>query len=164
MVCFPRLFAAAAVTVLVAAGCGTASHTRTTTRPAGKFPVVVVHPSVRASGIPTAALPRMRGNRAVLLAPSSVAFMTSGSITCAWWPARLTVLDPSAIRIDMRVNGRVSRCGSGAVGFPIAVKLPLAVDVHQPVKVRLAYKVRLPGGGGVSRRSYTSVAPAISPP
>jgi hypothetical protein len=87
--------------------------------------------------------------------------MTSGSVSCAWWPARLTVLRPSAIRIDMRVNGRVADCGSGAVGFPIAVRLPRTVDVHQPVTVRLAYKVQLPDGGGTRRRDYTSVAPAI---
>jgi hypothetical protein len=73
----------------------------------------------------------------------------------------LTVLRPSAIRIDMRVNGDVSACGSGAVGFPIAVKIPRAVDVRQPVTVRLAYKVQLPGGGGTNRWNHTAVAPAI---
>ena len=66
---------------------------------------------------------RLRGHGAVLLSPSRVAFMTTGSVNCAWWPKRLTVLGPSAIRIDMRVNGRVSTCGSGAVSFPIAVKI-----------------------------------------
>jgi hypothetical protein len=88
--------------------------------------------------------------------------MTSGSVTCAWWPARLTALSSSAIQIDMRVNGRVSTCGSGAVTFPIAVKVdPRTVDIHRPVTVRLAYQVRLPGGGGTKRWSYTSVAPAV---
>ncbi len=160
----PRLYASAAVTVLVASGCGAASHPGTTTAPAPKHLVVVSHPAVQTSGIPRAALPRMRGYRAVLLAPSSVAFMTTGTVSCAWWPARLTALGPSAIRIDMRVNGLVSACGSGGVGFPIAVKLPRAVDVHHPVTVRLAYKVHLPGGGGTKRWSHTSVAPALSRP
>jgi hypothetical protein len=139
------------LTVVLAVGCG-----------AGKFPIVIAHPSVRSNGIPSAVLPRLRGNRAVLISPSSVAFMTSGSVSCAWWPAQLTVLGPSAIQIDMRVNGRVSACGSGAVGFPIAVKIdPRTVDVHRPVSVRLAYQVHLPGGGGTKQWSYTSVAPAV---
>jgi len=99
----------------------------------------------------------------VLLAPSSVAFMTTGSVSCAWWPARLTVLGPNAIRIDMRVNGRVSACGSGAVGFPIAVTIdPRTVDSHGPVTVRLAYKVHLPGSGGTRQWNYTSAAPPVS--
>ena len=162
MVRLSRLFAAGALTALVAAGCGATSHPRSTTKPAGKHPVVVSHPTVQVSGIPRGVVPRLRGGRAALLAPSSVAFMTTGTVSCAWWPARLTVLGPSAIRIDMRVNGRVSACGSGGAAFPIAVKLPRPVDVHQPVTVRLAYKVRLPGGGGVKRWNHTSVAPAVS--
>ena len=96
----------------------------------------------------------------MLLSPSRVVFMTTGSVSCAWWPKRLTVLGPSAIRIDMRVNGRVSACGAGAVGFPIAVKIdPRIVDIHRPLTVRLAYKVRR--GGSTTQWNHTSVAPAI---
>lgn len=88
--------------------------------------------------------------------------MTSGSSTCAWWPRRLTVLGPSSIRIDMRVNGVVSACTGGAVSFPIAVKIdPRVVDVRRPVTVRLSYEVRLPRGGGVERWNDTSVVPAL---
>jgi hypothetical protein len=163
MVRFPRLFAAGALTVLVVAGCGATLHRGSVRKPSGKFPIVVSHPNVQSSGVPSAVRVRLRGNRAVLLSPSRVAFMTTGSVSCAWWPARLTVLRPSAIRIDMRVNGRVSMCGSGAVVFPIAVKIdPRVVDVRRPVTVRLAYKVRLPGNGGTRRWNHTSVAPALS--
>jgi hypothetical protein len=63
----------------------------------------------------------------------------------------------------MRVNGRVSTCGSGAAVFPIAVKIdPHAVDASRPVTVQLAYKVHLPGGGVTRQWNHTSVAPAIS--
>jgi hypothetical protein len=158
-----RLFAVGALTALVAAGCGGTSKQTTTTKPSGKFPSVVVsHPNVQSTGFPNDLRPRLRGNGAVFLSPSRVAFMTTGSISCVWWPTRLMVLRPSAIRIDMRVNGRVSACGSGAVGFPIAVKIPRVVDVRQPVTVRLAYKVRLPGARGARRWNHTFVAPALS--
>jgi len=162
MVRLSRVCAAGALTVVVASGCGAASKTGSTGAPPVKHLVVVAHPSFQMNGIPRAALSGLRRSRAVLFSPSSVAFMTTGTESCAWLPARLTVLDPSTIRIDMRVNGRVSTCGSGGVGFPIAVKLPGTVDVHKPVAVRLAYKVRLPGSGGVKQWSRNSVAPAIS--
>ena len=157
-----RLLAFGVLTVLLAAGCGSASHPGTTTDPAVKPLVVVPHPAVQTRGIPSRVVPLLRGGRAALIAPSSVAFLTSATVSCAWWPKRLAVLDASAIRIDMRVNGRVSTCGSGATAFPIAVKLPRAVDVSKPVAVRLAYRVRLPGTGGVKQWSHRSVAPALS--
>jgi len=164
MVRVPLLFAVGAVTVLVAAGCGGASHDTGATTRTGTFPIVVAHPKVQSTGIPPNIAARVRGSRAVLLPPSSVAFQTSATVNCAWWPARLTVLGPSSVRVDMRVNGVVSKCGSGAVGFPIAVKIPGVVDVHEPVTVRLAYKVHLPGGGGTKQWSHASVAPPLSSP
>ena len=72
----------------------------------------------RAAGFPSDLRPRLQQNGAVLLSPSHVAFMTTGSISCVWWPTRLTVLGPSAIRIDMRVNGRVSALWQRRRRFP----------------------------------------------
>jgi hypothetical protein len=158
----PSLFVVGVVTVVVAAGCAGSSHHRTVEGSSGKFPIVVAHPDVQTTGFSSAVGRRVSGDRAVLLSPSQVAFMTSGSISCVWLPTRLTVLGPSAIRIDMRVNGRVSSCGSGAVGFPVAVKIPRAVDSTRPVTVRRAYTVRLPGVASPRRWSRTSVAPAFS--
>jgi hypothetical protein len=153
---FPRLFVTGALTVLAATGCGAASHQRSATGPAPK-PIVVAHPDVRSIQLSRAKLRRLERKGAVLLSPSKVAFMTSGGVSCAWWPKRLTVLGPSAIRIDMRVNGDTSRCGSGAVGFPIAVTIdPRIVDAHRRLTVRLAYKV------GDREWSRAAVAPAIS--
>ena len=141
------------MTVAVAAGCGSASHHGS----AGKFPVVVAHPKVQTTG-----LPNIQGNGAMLLASSQLAFTTTGSESCVWWPVRVTTLGPSSIRIDMRVNGRIPKCSSGAVLFPIAVKIdPRIVDVHQPLTVLLAYKVRLPGAG-TRQWQTTAVAPALS--
>ncbi len=157
-----RLAALGALTAVVIAGCGAGSHQTTVTKPSGNFPIVVAHPSVQTSGLPSDLRPRLGIHRAALLSRSQIAFLTSGTVSCVWLPARLTVLGPSAIRIDMRVNGSVSSCGSGAVGFPIAVKIPRAVDVTAPVTVRLAYKVRLPGGG-TNRWNHMSVAPALHP-
>ena len=154
MVLVLRLVVVGALTVFVATGCGDAARPSSAANPAGKFPIVVAHPSVDGSiDIPSA---DVRGNRAMLLSPSQVAFMTTGSVSCAWWPTRLTVLGPSAIRIDMRVNGAVSTCGAGGVGFPVAVKIPRSVDVRRPVTVRLAYRV------GDRRWNNTAVAPALS--
>jgi hypothetical protein len=151
--------------VLVAAGCAGASPHRAVTESSGKFPIVVAHPRVQSIRLSRADLRRLRGHGAILLSPSQVAFMTTGSVTCAWWPKRLTVLGASSIRIDMRVNGRVSACGSGAVGFPIGVEIdPRTVDVRRPITVQLAYKVQLPDGSGTSKWRHTSVAPAISRP
>jgi hypothetical protein len=159
MVRFLRISVVGALTVFVVAGCGAASHHRSATQP-GNFPVVVTHPKVQSSGIPSADVRGLQADEAVLLSPSKVAFLTSGSIRCVWWPARLTVLGPSEIRVDMRVNGSVTDCGSGAVGFPIAVKIdPRVVDVSRPVTLRLAHKVRL--GGRTRRWTTTAVAPAI---
>jgi hypothetical protein len=153
----PRLVVVGALTILVATGCGATTHLRTVTKPAGKFPIVVARPVVRSIEIPSVELEKLRRKGALLLSPSSVVFTTSGTVSCAWWPARLTVLGSSSIRIDMRVNGSVSRCGSGAVGFPIAVNVdPRMVDIHRPLAVRIAYKV------GTRRWSHTSVAPALS--
>jgi hypothetical protein len=147
---------AGVLTVVVVTGCGASHHSRAK-GPAGKAPIVIAHPVVRSTGIPSAEFAKLKGNRAMLLPPSWVAFMTTGSVTCAWWPARLTIFGRSEIRIDMRVNGRVSTCGAGAVGFPIAVNVdPRMVDIHRPLTVRLAYKV------GTRRWSHTAVAPAIS--
>lgn len=153
---FP-LIVAGALTLVVASGCGAASHRATVVKPAGKFPIVVAHPKVQFTGDPR----ELRGHGAVLRPSSQVVFGTSGTVSCAWLPARLTVLGPSAVRIDMRVNGRVSTCGSGSAGFPIAVTIPRMIDIHRPLSVRLAYKVRLPGGGGTQRWKRTVVAPAL---
>ncbi len=143
-----------------AAGCGgAATHPRGA---GGTFPIVVPHPRVVSHGLPSAA-GQLKGNRIALLSASSVGFMTSATVSCAWWPRRLTVLSPSSIRIDMRVNGDVSSCGSGATAFPIAVTIdPRVVDVRHPVTVRLAYKVELPSGGGTRRWSKTATVPAFS--
>ena len=157
MVRFPGLVVAGALTLVVTSSCGGASHERSAVRPSGNFPIVVAHPSAQSITIPRTELRRLERDGALLLPPSRVAFITTGSVSCAWWPARLAVLGRSSIRIDMRVNGQVSRCGAGAVGFPIAVKIdPQVVDVHRPMAVRLAYKV--------GRRQWhrAVVAPAIS--
>jgi hypothetical protein len=139
------LFVAAASTASIATGCGAGEPLR-----------VVAHPKVRPVQLSRTQLRELQGSGALRLAPSQVAFMTTGSVTCAWWPARLTVLNPTAIQIDMRVNGAVSRCGAGGVGFPIAVKIdPRIVDVHRPLSVLLAYKV------GDRQWNKTGVAPAI---
>lgn len=158
MVRLPRLLLAGALTVLVATGCGSATHQRTATGPAPK-PIVIADHDVQSIQLPRATLRQLQGDRALLLSPSKLAFMTTGGTSCVWWPKRLTVLGPSVIRIDMRVNGDTSRCGSGAVGFPIAVKIPVGprmIDIHHPLTVRLAYEV------GTNRWSRTAVAPAIS--
>jgi hypothetical protein len=151
-----KILIAGALTVVLATGCGSASHPRS----AGKFPIVVAHPTVQTSGLPNV---KLSGDEAMLLAPAQVVFITTGSISCVWWPARLTVLGPSTIRIDMRVNGRVATCPAGAAAFPIAVKIdPKIVDVHHPLTVRLAYKVRLPGSGRTRQWQRIAVAPALS--
>src|SRR5690349_6539417 len=93
------LLIAAALTGSVATGCG-----------AEKPLSVVAHPVVRSSGLPKAPLHGLRADNAVLLSPSQVAFLTSGTGSCVWWPKRLTVVNLSEIRIDMRVNGRVTSC------------------------------------------------------
>ena len=158
MVRFLRISVVGALTVFVVAGCGAASHGSVGTH-AGKFPVVVTHPTVQTSGLPKGNVRGLQVDEAVLLSPSKVAFMTSGGISCVWLPKRLTVLGPSEIRLDMRVNGSVTNCGSGAVGFPIAVKIPRIVDVTQPLTLRLAHKVRL--DSGTNEWTRTAVAPAI---
>ena len=135
--------------VLLATGCGSAST-------AGNFPVVVAHPNVQTTGVPS-----VTGDAALLLASSRVVFTTTGSSSCVWLPTRLTVLDSSSIQIDMRVDGIVARCTGGAVPFPISVKIPRIVDIHRPLTVRLAYKVRLPDGT-TNRSERTVVAPALS--
>ena len=62
----------------------------------------------------------------------------------------------------MRVNGRVTTCTGGAVPFPIAVKIdPQIVDVHRPLTVRLAFRVRLPSGH-INEWERTAVAPALN--
>jgi len=158
----PNLALVGASLALIAAGCGRASHHSGSGGPHGKFPVVITHLVVATSGIPSADLNRLRQNGAVLLSGPRVAFMDSGTASCAWWPKRVKVLGPTTIQIDMRINGLVSACGTGGVGFPITVKIdPRLVDVHRPVTVRVAYKVRLPGAGGVRHWTYRSVAPAL---
>ena len=143
-----------------ATGCAAASHPRSASGPAGKFPIVVAHPNVQTTGLSKV---KLSGDEAMLLAPARVAFITTATSSCAWWPVRLTVLGASSIRIDMRVNGRVAACSSGAAAFPIAVKFdPAIVDVRSPLTVLLAYKVRLPDGGGTRQWHRTAVAPALS--
>ncbi len=156
--CIVVAFAVVATTGCGATGRTTSPH-RSVHKPAGKFPVVVKHLSVQSTGLTNV---EFRHSGALLLSPTRVAFMTSGSTSCAWWPTRLTVLGPNAIRIDMRINGVVATCTSGAVGFPIAVKIdPRIVDVHHPLTVRLAYKVNLGGASGSRQWTRTAVAPAI---
>ena len=133
---------------MLATGCGAAST-------AGNFPIVVAHPNVQTTGVPSVA-----GDAALLLASSRVVFNTTGSSSCVWLPTRLTVLDSSSIRIDMRVDGLVARCTGGAVPFPISVKIPRIVDIHRPLTVRLAYKVRLPDGT-TNQSEHVLVAPAL---
>jgi len=60
----------------------------------------------------------------------------------------------------MRVNGRVTSCSGGGVAFPIAVKLPRIVDVHDGLTVELAYKVHIPGAG-TRQWDRTAVAAAL---
>jgi hypothetical protein len=147
MVRCTRLVVAGALTAFVAAGCG-----------AGKPLSVVAHPTVRSIQLPRARLHQLLGHGALRLSPSQLAFMTTGSVSCAWWPKRLTVVDRSTIQIDMRVNGSVSRCGAGATGFPIAVKInPRIIDAHRSLSVRLDYEV------GANRWSRTVVAPPLGP-
>ena len=97
MVRFPRLSVAVALTVSVVAGCGAAAHHAFPHRPPGSSRSSSHIPRFRAPGLRR---PGSAGckRRAVLLSPSQVAFLTSGGTSCAWWPARLTVLGPSAIR------------------------------------------------------------------
>jgi hypothetical protein len=141
-----------------ASGCGAATRP-SGHGPSGKFPVVVKHASVQMSGLTNVQLGH---EGAAFLSPTRVAFMSSGTVSCAWLPTRITVLGPTAIRIDMRVNGDVASCGSGGVGFPIAVKIdPKLVDVHHALTVRLAYKVNLGAAGGLRQWTRTAVAPAI---
>jgi hypothetical protein len=141
---------AGALVILLAAGCGAAAQH-------GNFPVVVAHPTVQSSGLPNV---KLSADKAVLLAPARVEFLTTGSSSCVWWPARLTIVGPSSIRIDMRINGHVATCPAGASAFPIAVKIPRIVDVHSPLTVQLAYKVSLPGTG-TKQWNTTAVAPAL---
>src|SRR5262245_41070094 len=97
-----RLLVAGVFTAFVVAGFGAAMP-----------PIAVVaHPDVRTLQLPRAELRLLRGDRARRLSPSQLAFMTTGTASCAWLPARLTVFDASSIQIDMRVNGSVSRCGA----------------------------------------------------
>jgi hypothetical protein len=154
-----RLFAAVALVVLLAAGCGGAAQPRSS----AKFPVLVAHPKLQTTGIPNADASQIRQNGALLLSRSQVAFMTSGTTSCVWLPTRMTVISPSSITIDMRVNGSIPRCSSGAVGFPIAVRIdPTIVDVTQPVTVTLAYEVFLPVPQGTKHWNRTVVAPPFS--
>ena len=61
----------------------------------------------------------------------------------------------------MRVNGDVTSCSTGALSFPIAVKLnPRVVDFHRPLTVRLAYEVSIPGAG-TNAWEKTGVAAAL---
>ena len=136
------------MTVLLATGCGAAST-------AGNFPIVVAHPNVQTTGVPS-----VKGDAALLLASSRVVFNTTGSSSCVWLPTRLTVLDSSSIRIDMHVDGLVARCTGGAVPFPISVKIPRIVDVHHSLTIRLAFRVRLPSGH-VNQSEHVLVAPAL---
>ena len=123
--------------------------------------MVVAHPSVQTTGIPPATARRLLATPVILLSPTRLLFKTTGSSSCVWWPTRMAVVGPSAIQIDMRVNGIVAKCSAGAVGFPIAVKIdPRVVNVHLPLTVRFAYKVRIPGQG-ISHWAWAGVAPAL---
>jgi hypothetical protein len=140
--------------VLVVAACGG------TARPASHPLAVIAKPKVDTSGLPGAELSALRAHGAIFSSPTEVAFMTTGTTSCVWLPVRLVVLGSSSIRFDMRVNGDVERCSSGAVGFPIAVTIdPKLVDVHRSLTVLLAYKVTV---GGHTRTSHKRVtAPAL---
>jgi hypothetical protein len=153
-----RFSVAVALTVLVATGCGSTAHKPPALSHPGRFPVVVAHPKAQTSGLPNV---KIGPNGAVLLSRSRLVFIAGGSVRCAWLPARLTVLGPSSIRIDMRVNGDVASCVTAAVGFPIAVKIdPQLVDVSRPLTVRVVYKARL--GDRTRHWIRTAVAPALS--
>ncbi|HEY2354310.1 MAG TPA: hypothetical protein VGH79_05355 [Gaiellaceae bacterium] len=155
---FPLPFVVGALTIVLVTGCAGGSRHGSTTTTSGKFPIVVTHPTVQTSGLTSPRARALHGSRIALLSPSQLGFMTSGSISCVWLPKRLTVLGPSAITIDMRVNGRADSCGSGAVVFPIAVKIdPRTIDVGRPLTVRLAYKVQT--GGHTNQWNRTAVAP-----
>lgn len=152
-----RLVVVVAVVVVLATGCGTA---RKAAPHSGRYPVVVTHLTVQGNGLPGV---RIGPTSAALLSRSQVAFTTTGSVSCAWWPVRLTVLGPSSILIAMRVNGRVASCTGGAVRFPIALRIdPRIVDVHRSLRIQLAYEVRLPGTRVPRRWNRLLVAPALA--
>jgi len=96
------------------------------------------------------------------VSPARVVFITSGSTRCVWLPTRLTVVRPTVIRVDMRVNGEPASCTTGLVAFPIAVNIdPNVVDIHRPVTVHLAFKADFGGTTGVRKFAKTYVAPAV---
>ena len=151
------LAAAIALTVFLVTGCGAGARKHGAESRPGRFPVVVAHPSVRTSGLQNV---KISHGGAVLLSASRLAFVTTGTVSCVWLPSRLTVLGPSSIRLDMRVDGDVASCGSGGAGFPIAVRIGGPVDVHRPLTVRLDYRVRV--GERTQHFGRTVVAPALS--
>jgi hypothetical protein len=124
--------------------------------------VVVAHPTVQVKNPPNAKLRHLTGRDGRLISPTQLAFMTTGSTGCLWLPTRLTVLSPTAIRIDMRIP-RHRFCLADYIGRPITVKInPRVVNVHRPLTVRLAYVAHYCCGEGSKRWHRTLVAPAIT--
>jgi hypothetical protein len=92
-----------------------------------------------------------------------LAFMTSGSNNCYWWPTRVTILSRHAVRVDMRMAVYGSGCVLNLVSFPIAVEIGHGlVDTDRPVTVRLAYAAHYGGGEGTKRWQRTFVAPPFA--
>ena len=147
--------------VLMATGC--AGSTRKASEPAKRsapaLPLVVAHPAVQVKYQPSDQLRHLSGTGGRLISATQLAFATTGSTGCLWLPTRLTVLSPTAIRLDMRFpDHRV--CLADLIRVPIAVKIPGIVNVHRPLTVRLAYKANY--SGEPSQRWHRKfVAPAI---
>jgi hypothetical protein len=94
-----------------------------------------------------------------LISPTQLAFGTTGSTGCLWLPTRLTVLNPTNIRIAMHFPH--TRCLADYIFRPIAVKIPGVVNVHRPLTVRLTYKANYCCGEPSKRWHRTFIAPAI---
>jgi hypothetical protein len=125
-----------------------------------KLPLVIAHPTVEVKDPPIGKLRHVTGRGGELISPTQLAFRTTGSSGCLWLPARLTILSPSAIRIDMRVPHR-RFCLADYISLPIAVTInPTIVNVHRPLTVRLTYKAHYCCGerSKISHRTFKAAA------
>jgi hypothetical protein len=128
---------------------------------APRLPLVIPHPAVKIKDLPNATRRHLTGRGGRLISPTQLAFMTTGSSGCLWLPTRLTVLSPTAIRIDMRFPLHRT-CAADLIGLPIAVKInPRIVDVHRPLAVQLAYKANYCCGEPSKSWHRNFIAPAI---